>query len=143
MDYTYGYKIFLHERGQFWPGGDMSRLGQTESLYLNTRTLALAQFHLIRRRTLQSGVEPCQEEEEESYSFTRCLLQFVAGRVGCHLDWASSSRLPLYPPCESLEELLEYSELLEEIKGYSWVTITKETGCYRKCHYKEYKFNKV
>ena len=34
-------------------------------------------------------------------------------------------------------------ELLEEIKDYSWVSLTRQTGCYGKCQYKEYKFNKV
>ena len=29
------------------------------------------------------------------------------------------------------------------MKDYSWVKLTRETGCYGKCHYKEYRFNKV
>ena len=37
----------------------------------------------------------------------------------------------------------KYSNLLEEIKDFSWVRLTRETGCYGKCQYKEYKFNKV
>ena len=32
---------------------------------------------------------------------------------------------------------------MEEIKEYSFVKLTRETSCYVKCHYKEYKFNKV
>ena len=29
-DLTFGYKIYLHQRGQFWPSSDMLRLGQTK-----------------------------------------------------------------------------------------------------------------
>ena len=29
-DVTYGYKIYLHERNQFWPRSDMLRLGQAK-----------------------------------------------------------------------------------------------------------------
>ena len=119
----------------------MTRLGQTESIYLKTKASTVGNFHLLERRVLNTPARPCQETE--SYSFTRCILQFVAGRVGCHLDWVGTQRLPKYPPCRSLEDIAKYSDLLEEIKDYSWVRLTRETGCYRKCHYKEYKFNKV
>ena len=142
MDFTYGYKIYLHERGQFWPGGDMAGLGQTESIYLNINTLSLGQFQLVRRRTLQSGVRPCQEGEE-NYSFTRCLFQFLAERVGCHLDWAGGHTITNYPTCRSLADLKIYSQLMEEIVHYSWLRLTRESGCYRKCQHLQYKFNKV
>ena len=119
----------------------MARLGQTESIYLKIKTRMDGNFHLIQRRVLNTPTRPCQEEE--SYSFTRCMLEFVAGRVGCHLDWVGTFRLHQYPPCRSLEEIEAYSDLLEEINDRSWVRLTRETGCYGKCHYKEYKFNKV
>ena len=140
-DYTFGYKIFLHERGQFWPSVDMARLGQTESIYVKTKTRITGNFHLVQRKVLNTPARPC--EEAESYSFTRCVLEFVAGRVGCHLDLVGTHRLPQYPPCRSLAEIEEYSHLLEQIKDFSWVRLTRETGCYGKCRYKEYKFSKV
>ena len=37
----------------------------------------------------------------------------------------------------------EFSHLLEEINDYSWGRLTRETGCYGKCQYKEYKFSQV
>ena len=141
MDFSFGYKIFLHERGQFWPGVDMTGLGQTDSIYLKTKTLTAGNFQLVERRVLNTPARPCQEAE--SYSFTRCLLEFVAERVGCHLVLVGTQRLPQYPPCRRLEEIEAYSDLLEEMKDYSWVRLTRETGCYGKCHYKEYKFHKV
>ena len=97
-------------------------------------------FRLVERRVLNTPARPCQEAE--SYSFTRCMLEFVAARVGCHLDLAGTHRLAQYPPCRSVEQIEKYSDLLEKMKDYSWVRLTRETGCYGKCHYKEYKFIK-
>ena len=119
----------------------MTRLGQTESIYVKTKTRLVGNFHLVQRKVLNTPARPC--EEAESYSFTRCMLEFVAGRAGCHLDLVATLRLPQYPPCRSLKEMEKYSNLLEEIKDYSFVSLTRETGCYVKCQYKEYKFNKV
>ena len=89
-DFTYGYKIYLHERGQFWPGVDTKRLGQTESIYLKTNTRIDGNFRLVERRVLNTPARPCQEDQ--NYSFTRCLLEFVARRVGCHLDLIGTHR---------------------------------------------------
>ena len=119
----------------------MARLGQTDSIYLNIKTRLDGNFRLVQRKVLNTPARPCQESE--TYSFTKCVLEFVAGIVGCHLDLAGTNRLPQYPPCRSLGEIEEYSNLLEEIKDYSFVSLTRETGCYVKCQYKEYKFNKV
>ena len=119
----------------------MSRLGQTENIYLKIKTRLDGNFQLVERRVLNNPARPCQEAE--SYSFTRCMLEFVAGKVGCHLDLVGTYQLPQYPTCRRLEEIEAYSNLLEEMKDYSWVRLTKMTGCYGKCHYKEYKFNKV
>ena len=119
----------------------MLRLGQTESIYLKIQTRMEGNFQLVERRVLNTPARPC--EEAESYSFTRCVLEFVAGRVGCHLDWVGTFNLPQYPPCRSLEEIEEYSNLLEQIKDFSYVKLTRETGCYGRCRYKEYKFNEV
>ena len=119
----------------------VARLGQTESIYLKIQTRLDGNFQLVERRVLNTPARPCQEAE--SYSFTKCVLQFIAGRAGCHLDWIGTYSLPQYPPCRSLEEIEAYSHLLEEFKDYTWVDLTRETGCFGKCHYKEYKFNKV
>ena len=124
----------------------MLRLGQTAGLNIQTKTFITGQFQLIRRRTLQSKDSPCREEEEEggeSYSFTRCLLQFVAGRAGCHLDWVGGHTETNYPTCRSLSQLKIYGDLLEEIAHYSWLRLTRESGCVRKCQYQQYNFVKV
>ena len=139
-DQTSGYKIYLHERGQFWPTGALEAIGQSNSLDLKIKTIFSGDFTLVQRRILDTPERPC--EEDERFSLTECMLEFVARRVGCHLDWVGS-KLPHQPPCESLQELKEYSDLLQEMGDFSWATLTSQTGCHGKCQYKEYSFNKV
>ena len=141
MDHTYGYKIYLHERNQFWPGADMFRLGQTQRIYLNIKTLLVGDFKLVKRRTLNTAVRPCVEDH--SFSFTSCMMEFVARRIGCHLDWVGRYKFPEYPSCTTLEELTKYGELLEMLADMSWVRLTRVTGCHAKCQYQEYRFREV
>ena len=105
-DTTFGYKIYLHERGQFWPSADMLRLGQTEAVYVKRRTLLEGEFQLVERRILNTPARPCVEDER--FSFTECMMEFIARRVGCHLDWVGTWTLPQYPACSSLQELRQF-----------------------------------
>ena len=98
---------------------------------MKIKTFLSGQFILVERRVLNTPARPC--EEAESYSFTLCMLEFVAERVGCHLDLVGTHRLAQYPQCRSVEEIEKYSDLLEEIKDYSWVRLTRETGCTDEC----------
>ena len=140
-DLTLGFKIYLHERGQFWPSPALERLGQSQPVYLKTKTLLVGEFQLVERRILNTPARPCVEEER--FSFTECMLEFIARRAGCHLDWVGTFNLPDYPPCQSLQQLEQYSDLLEKVGDFSWARLTKESGCYGKCRYKEYRFSKV
>ena len=101
-----GFKIYLHERGQFWPSVSLFRLGQTEAIYVRTDTLYEGNFRLINRRILNTPARPCVEDD--TFSFTECMMEFLARRVGCHLDWVGTWTLLQYPPCSSLQELRQF-----------------------------------
>ena len=102
----HGFKIYLHERGQFWPSLALERLGQSKVVYVKTKRLVVGEFKLVERRILNNQARPCVEEE--TFSFTECMMEFLARRVGCHLDWVGTWTLPQYPPCQSLEELRQF-----------------------------------
>ena len=39
VDHYYeGYRVYLHEKGQFWPSDKMEKLGQTEGLFIPLNT---------------------------------------------------------------------------------------------------------
>ena len=119
----------------------LETLGQTKSIYLKTKRLLTGEFQLVQRKILNTPTRPCVEED--TFSFTECMMEFIARRVGCHLDWANTLNLPQYHPCRSLPELERYKDLLEEVNHFSWARLTKESGCHGKCEFKVYRFSKV
>ena len=119
----------------------MLRLGQTKGIYLRLRTATFGDFHLTERRILNTPSRPCKEDD--SFSFTGCMMEFIARRVGCHLDWSGPLTFAQHPSCDSLDQLESYRDLLENIREFSWDRLTLETGCYGKCSYKEYTFHQV
>ena len=119
----------------------MLRLGQTKGIYLRLRTATFGDFHLIERRILNTPSRPCKEDD--SFSFTGCMMEFIARRVGCHLDWVGRRKNLQYPPCLSYQEVSRYSDFLSSLLDYSWIRLTRESGCHGKCRYKQFNFNKV
>ena len=51
MDHGYkkGFEIFLHEKGQLWPGMDMERIGQTKPVDLPAKTEVWGTFTAVRK----------------------------------------------------------------------------------------------
>ena len=119
----------------------MGRLGQPNTVYVNIQTEVVGEFSNVLRRTRNTPATPCVEDGD--FSFTRCIMDFVARTVGCHLDWVETYKFPQHPPCETRDQLDRYSHQLERMMDYSWPRLTRETGCYGMCQHKEYKFNKV
>ena len=119
----------------------MLRLGQTKGIYLRLRTATFGDFHLTERRVLNTPTRPCKEDD--SFSFTGCMLEFIARRVGCHLDWVGRRESLQQPPCLTYQEVSRYSEFLSSLLDYSWIRLTRESGCHGKCRYKQFNFNKV
>ena len=84
-DYTRGFEIYLHEKGQFWPGLEMERIGQTKSLFLPIKTEVWGTFTAVDNINLPQKSAPC--ETNPNYSYTSCMKDYVATTAGCHLDW--------------------------------------------------------
>ena len=72
----------------------MQRLGQTKSIYLKTKHQIIGDFVQTKRKTLNTQARPCEEDNE--FSFTDCVLEFLARKVGCHLDWVGNYRKDRY-----------------------------------------------
>ena len=81
-----GFKIFLHEKGQFWPGNmEIEAIGSKESIYLDNNMEISGIFKLKQKTLLNRETSPC--EIDEDYSFTKCVLLWVAQEAGCHINW--------------------------------------------------------
>ena len=73
--YKKGFEIFLHEKGQLWPGLDMERIGQTKPVDLPARTEVWGTFTAVSRHALDRPSAPCTTDP--NYSFTQCMRNRV------------------------------------------------------------------
>ena len=131
----------MHERGQFWPGTEMENIGQTEHIELQLKNEVWGTFTVSQIRKLNKVSDPCEEDEE--YSFTECLMEFVANSTGCYLDWGQSFISANYPGCTTLQQIIDMEKLLHKLSQLSWSKLTKTSGCYGKCQYKKFIFTQV
>ena len=119
----------------------MENIGQTEHIDLQLNNEVWGSFTLSQIKKLNKVSEPCEEEEE--YSFTQCLMEFVVSSTGCYLDWDQTFISTSYPVCTSLQQIIYMEKLLHKLTKLSWTKLTEISGCYGKCQYKKFKFTQV
>ena len=113
-DFTKGFKIYLHEKGQFWPGLEMDSIGQTKSIYIPGNTEVWGSFTAAQKINLNKNTAPCVDDHD--YSFTNCMKEYVARKAGCHLDWVDKHSNEKMGPCKSWEEVQTYKATLGAIR---------------------------
>ena len=141
-DHTKGFKIYLHEKGEFWPGMEMENIGQTKPIYVPTKTEVRGTFKVVQKINLDKESDHCMEDT--GYSYTKCMKDYVATTSGCHLDWVETKNSGIHNhPCVTRDQVLRYQITLTKINKLSWMELVKVTGCHAKCTYREYNFEKV
>ena len=75
-DHTKGFKIYLHEKGEFWPGMEMENIGQTKPIHVPTNTEVRGTFRVVQKINLDKDSDHCVEDT--GYSYTKCMKDYVA-----------------------------------------------------------------
>ena len=119
----------------------MENIGQTEFIDLQLNTEIWGSFSVSQIKKLNKVWDPCEEAEE--YSFTQCLMEFVASSTGCYLDWGLTFVSANYPACTTLQQIINTEKLLHRISLLSWTKLTKISGCYGRCQYRKFTFTQV
>ena len=140
-DHTKGFKIYLHEKGEFWPGMEMENIGQTKPIYVPTKTEVRGTFKVVQKINLDKESDHCVEDT--GYSYTKCMKEYVATTSGCHLDWVEPKYLGIHFPCVTRDQVLGYQNTLTKISKLSWMELVEVTSCHSKCNYREFSFEKV
>ena len=107
-----GFYIFLHDRGQFWPGKDLKRIGMSKVLNLRRDMEWSGVFEMKQKTLISKETSKC--EEDANYSFTNCIFSWVSKTAGCQLGFLSTSPLK-EDECTTKNDILRYSvSLLDE-----------------------------
>ena len=129
------HQIYLHERGQFWPNDNIP------SLYRRKQRLGLETqiyFQTIRYSNIQSKDYVCTEDN--TFSMTQCLQQYVVSQTGCAIDWFRETNIP---NCRSIEEWEKVQTTLNWLFDASYDELINATGCIQKCSFIKYEIVKV
>ena len=114
-DRTKGFDIYLHEKGQFWPGFEMEAIGQTKVIHIPTKTEVWGTFTASRNINLDKASAPCVGDPD--YSYTQCVKNYVASTVGCHLDWVDPASVDEHGPCATWDQVLSYHATLSTVRS--------------------------
>ena len=126
-----GFNIYLHDKGQFWPGLEMGRIGLSDQMFLPKNIEWEGSFQVRRKTLINKKDNPCSEDP--NYSFRDCILTWVAKDAGCHLDWFSPSPSNGSLPCTKREDIGKYNDALTEALQARWLKLQNMTGCIPKC----------
>ena len=80
----------------------MERIGQAKSLYIPTKTEVWGTFRAAQKTNLAKQSAPCVVDT--GYSYTQCMMDYVASTAGCHLDWVNKG-LSLHEPCSTWDQV--------------------------------------
>ena len=128
-----GFNIYLHDKGQFWPGLEMGRIGLSDQMFLPENYEWEGSFQVRQKTLLNKEDIPCSEDPH--YSFRTCILVWVARTAGCYLDWFSSipGNQSGVRVCDRREDIGSYDDALTEALQARWIKLQKMTGCIPKC----------
>ena len=132
-----GYMVYIHEKGQFWPGLQMERLGQTKPIFLEPGMELKGSFIVNVKMHMSKDTMQCTSAP--NYSYTSCIVSYIARSVGCHLDWVGSLTVNM-PRCTTVHQILAYQDKLVSVNNMQWHNISRESGCLSKCKAREFLF---
>ena len=95
-------------------------------LFLN-RSVVIG-FKLVSIKEIKNKNNKCIEDE--NYSLTKCLKDFVAKTVGCSLQWFQQDD---HPVCSEKEEMIKTQELYDLLQRAPLPDLSIKSGCLQKC----------
>ena len=128
-DYT--YFVYFHEKGSFWPNKDVYNLRYTR-LTLNEQRILV--FRKVFHSILPTKETPCNDERD--FNITKCFQDFIEKKVGCSLDWFTSSIS--VEKCTTIDKILETIALMDWLQDEPFDNITEISGCTKKCKFYSY-----
>ena len=114
------FKVYLHEKNQFWPSPDLNAIGQSKVVSLRKVTEAELKFSIIKMKMIP---DPSVCEDDPKYSFTGCVQDWVKSKTGCGPDWQDLT-------CTNLTL---YKDVLLQLQQETSERMIQKTGCKPKC----------
>ena len=94
----------------------MEHIGQTKSIVIPIKTEVWGTFTAAQIINIDKKSAPCVTDA--SYSYTRCVKNYVASTAGCHLDWVDQGvNVGVdYDQCVTSDQVLLYHSVLASVR---------------------------
>ena len=111
----------------------MFSFGQSSMITIAPDTELQIEFSIKQIDKMKTKERSCIEDD--NYSATECLKEYLETKTGCRISWFNSSTTQSH--CSS-ESLASYFYFLIELKQQTTANITQESGCFSKCRTRQY-----
>ena len=129
-------KTLIHDPDFFLNGPNPRAIPRIMSIQNQDYGVKQEFLETVQHVKMNLPASPCQESA--SYSFTRCVRNYISKKVGCKTEWDYWS-IQSRKICRNVGKLIEYEELYLRIVMLERNGIMQHTGCLLPCQYKEFK----
>ena len=132
LNKSYTHAIFIHDQKFRFLSGNPEVVPGFRFL-VNEPTEIQVTFNIIEHVKRNTVRNPCNVDAK--YSFTKCVKESLAKKVGCGPMLANISELER---CNSLSEYNEFEKLYRTVDMMNSRDISKALGCKLPCRYREF-----
>ena len=130
------YKILVHDPRFFYLTGNPSTIPQVMlEMKNNGKKTEMRFLRVTKHVKINRKEKPCNENE--SYSFTKCVMESLSQKVGCRLEWNLIDDSSL-STCSSMEQISKIEKLYLSLTMLQQSSIVNLTGCDVPCSFMEY-----
>ena len=128
------YSIFIHDPNYYIFTFNPETIPKIEIMIEDSRS-AFIYVKAVYHHNMDRPEQHCIASE--SYSFSRCVADYVSKIAGCRyeLDIFSSRYLPV---CRTVEQILQIEQEYLKTWTMTQARLMNHTGCYPPCHYTQY-----
>jgi len=137
------YQVFIHDPDFFFlTRNPKAHPGFFVSLPLSdeaSNLMYIQNMEIVEHKNLNLKKNPCMENPE--YSFSSCLKDAVARRVGCRLPWSSTTDMldgRKVDNCSTLKEFRSHSSFNHKIFSSEQKDVVKTINCTIPCNYRTF-----
>ena len=86
----FGFEIYIHEKGQFWPKPGMCKIGQSDKIEMELNEEMEIAFSQREISNLYNSDRKCNEDT--NFSITKCLENYIKRKTNCQVDWCTDGQ---------------------------------------------------
>ena len=124
--YFHGFTLYFHEKDQFW----QPDIPNVKRFDISSKSVTEFTFSVVTKESVYEEDRNCTYDE--SFSFSKCMEDYIHKELGCSLNWFSSSD---YKKCNSQKKIFKRQALYNRLKAAPYEKLSFDMSkCFQKCN---------